>query len=206
MKSLHLISRPIGALNCRISTVYDKYFPESRLTISATLFAPQRFNREIWVLDVLLAPDNLSLKNYSVMQYLYDWVNRKIQARRRRLREAARASGEFRRHTGGRTVFGQLTLSAVPAAEFSYVSRVIWPSGEQAQIYEDCVVDGILDILMVNYEPVLGMTVTLEEFQWEDIASCPLAYGMAAREAMEKILSPEIGAANYEYIDFKPLE
>ncbi len=136
------------------------------------------------------------------MQHLYDWVDRKIRARRRRLRGSSRATGEFRRHTGGRTLFGQLTLSAIPATEFTYTSRVTWPVGEQVQLYEDCVLDGILDILMVQHEPpVLGMAITLEEISWHEVDSCALAYGMAARQAIERILSPERGAPNYEFID-----
>jgi len=135
------------------------------------------------------------------MQHLYDWVDRKIRARRRRLRESARATGEFRRHTGGRTLFGKLTLSAVPAMEFTYTSRVTWPVGEHVQLYEDCVLDGILDILMVQHEPILGLVVTLEEISWHEVDSCALAYGMAARQAIERILSPERGASNYEFVD-----
>jgi hypothetical protein len=93
-------------------------------------------------------------------------------------------------------------LSAVPASEFSYISRVAWPVAEQVQkIYEDCVLDGILDILMVKYEPVLGMIVVLEDFTWHEVDSCALAYGMAARQAIERILSPEGRAPNYEFMD-----
>jgi hypothetical protein len=99
-------------------------------------------------------------------------------------------------------LFGQLTLSAVPATEFTYTSRVTWPVGEHVQLYEDCVLDGILDILMVQHEPpVLGMAITLEEISWHEVDSCALAYGMAARQAIERILTPERGAPNYEFID-----
>ena len=78
------------------------------------------------------------------MNQLHDWLDRKIKARRRRLRVSASATDTFRRHVGPRNLFGQVTLSAVPASEFSYVSRVTWPVGEQVQLYEDCVLDGIL--------------------------------------------------------------
>jgi len=84
------------------------------------------------------------------MQLLHDWLDRKIRARRRRLRVPARAMEVFRRHTGPRCLFGQVTLSAVPANEFSYSSRVAWPAGEQVQLYEDCVLEGILDVIIVQ--------------------------------------------------------
>jgi translation elongation factor EF-G len=55
---------------------------------------------------------------------------------------------------------------------------------------------------MVQHEPpVLGMAVTLEEISWHEVDSCALAYGMAARQAIERILSPERSPANYEFID-----
>ena len=132
------------------------------------------------------------------MQHLYNWLERKIRGERRRLLQPARAVSEFRRHTGGRTVFGHVTLSATPATEFSYTSRVTWPAGERVQLYEDCVLDGILDVIIVQHTfPVLGLAVTLEEISWHEIDSCALGYGMAARQAIERILSPERGAPNY---------
>ena len=77
------------------------------------------------------------------MKQLHDWLERKIRARRFRLRVPARATEIFRRHTGPRYLFGQVTLSAVLANEFGYLSRVTWPAGEQIQLYEDCVLEGI---------------------------------------------------------------
>jgi len=139
------------------------------------------------------------------MQQLYDWLDRKLRTRRRRLCELARATGEFRRHVGGRILFGQVTLSAVPAHEFLYASRVTWPICEHVQLYEDCVLDGILDVLMVQHTyPVLAVAVTLEEIVWHEVDFCALAYGMAARQAIEHILSPEGRAPNYEFVDTSP--
>src|SRR4051794_4666318 len=101
------------------------------------------------------------------MKQLHDWLERKIRARRFRLRVPSRATETFRRHTGPRCLFGQVTLSAVPAVEFSYSSRVSWPAREQVQLYEDCVLEGILDVVIVQRnEPVLGIAVTLEEIAW----------------------------------------
>jgi hypothetical protein len=135
------------------------------------------------------------------MQQLYDWLERKLRAPRRGLREPAEATEEFRRHTGPRFLFGQLTLSAVPAREFIYTSRVTWPTSEQAQLFEDCVLDGILDVLVIEQTyPVLGIAVTLERITWNEVDSCALAYGMAARQAMRRIIAPEGRGANYELV------
>ena len=128
---------------------------------------------------------------------LYGWLERKLQAARL-LREAARATGRFSRQMGGQGVFGQVTLSAVPAAEFSYTSRVIWPD-EQTQIYEDCVLDGILDVLLNEWmHPILGVAVTLEEISWHVVDSDAVGCRMAAREAMLRIIAPEGQPVNYE--------
>jgi hypothetical protein len=131
------------------------------------------------------------------MKQLHDWFDRKISARRRRLRVPASATDTFRRNVGPRSLFGQVTLSAVPASEFSYSSRVTWPAGEQVQIYEDCVLDGILDVLLVQQaEPVLGIAVTLEEIAWHEIESCAFGYRMAAQQTMKLVL----GAGGCEFV------
>jgi hypothetical protein len=85
-------------------------------------------------------------------------------------------------------LFGQVTLSAVPADEFSYSSRVAWLAGELVQLYKDCVLEGILDVIIVQRtEPVLGIAVTLEEIAWHEVDSCAFAYRMAAQQAMQQI-------------------
>ena len=128
-------------------------------------------------------------------------IERKLRAPQRRLREAARATGEFCRHTGPRHLFGQLTLSAIPATEFSYTSRVTWPPGEHLQLYEDCVLDGILDVLVIERTyPVFGVAVTLEQMGWHEVDSSALAYGMAARQAVRRIIGPEGRGLNYELV------
>jgi hypothetical protein len=68
---------------------------------------------------------------------------------------------------------------------------VTWPAGDDPLLYEHHVFDGILDVLLTHHpDPVLGISVTLEEILWDDTGSCALAYGMAAREATRSLLSP----------------
>jgi hypothetical protein len=131
------------------------------------------------------------------MNQLHDWLERKIKARRRRLRMPASATDTFCRPVGPRGLFGQVTLSAIPASEFSYTSRVTWPVDEQVQLYEDCVLDGILDALIAQQpDPVLGIAVTLEKIAWHEIDSCALAYRMAAQQTMKLVL----GAGGCEFV------
>jgi translation elongation factor EF-G len=64
-------------------------------------------------------------------------------------------------------------------------------------MYEDCVLEGILDVLIVQRsEPVLGVQVTLEKITWHEVDSCALAYRMAAQQAMQQVL----GAGGFEFI------
>src|SRR5690242_1218971 len=97
---------------------------------------------------------------------LHGWLERTIQRVEEtslfaQLREATQVTERFYRNTGPKGVFGQVTLSAVPAAEFSYISRVIWPDS-RTQLYEDYVMDGILDVLLTEWmQPILGVAVTL---------------------------------------------
>lgn len=135
------------------------------------------------------------------VKQLYDWLERKLRAPQRRLREPAQVTEEFRRHTGPRILFGQLTLSAMPAAEFSYTSRISWPAPEQAQIFEDCVLEGILDVLVIDQpNPVFGVAITLERIAWHEVDSCALAYRMAAQQAMRRIIAPEGWDSNCELV------
>ena len=100
------------------------------------------------------------IRSTSDMQQLHDWLERKLRAPLRRLREPMKATEEFRPHTGPRYLFGKVTLSATPAAVFGYTSHVRWPTAEQTQLFEDCVLDGILDVLVIEQTyAVLGVAL-----------------------------------------------
>jgi hypothetical protein len=125
----------------------------------------------------------------SQMQLLHDWLARKAGGRSYRLRVPVRVTETFRKYTGPRYIFGQVTLSAVPASEFGYSSQVDWPVGESAQLYEDSILEGILDVILAQRATtVLGIAVTLEEVAWDQVESCAYGYRMAAQQAMHQIL------------------
>ena len=101
------------------------------------------------------------------------------------LREMTSTTFAFHGHNGVRPVFGEVTLSAAPSRTFSFASCVAWPTGGN---YEECVIDGIMDVLVsADFHPICGARFTLENIGWNE-DSIPVGYYFAAREATRKIL------------------
>ncbi len=114
------------------------------------------------------------------------WIARKFSRYPMRLREMASATSCFQLHTGPRCIFGEVTISAIPFKAFSFASCVVWPAGGN---YEECVLDGILDVLVsADFHPVWGVKFTLEKIGWHPVDSVPMGYYFAARDATRKIL------------------
>ncbi len=114
------------------------------------------------------------------------WIARKLSRYPLRLRETASATCSCHKQTETRCIFGQVTLSAAPSKTFSFVSHVDWPAGVN---YEECVMDGIFDVLIsADFHPICGVKFTLEEIGWDPKDSVPAGYYFAAREATRKIL------------------
>ncbi len=111
------------------------------------------------------------------------------------LRETISATSSFRGHNGARPVFGEVTLSAAPSKTFSFAACVTWPAGGN---YEECVLDGILDVLVsADFHPICGVRFTLENIGWNE-DSVPVGYYFAAREATRKILRLDENHKNFE--------
>ena len=111
------------------------------------------------------------------------------------LRKMASATSSFHRQVGPRFAFGAVTLSAVPFKTFSFTSCVVWPAGGN---YEECVLDGILDILVSSdFHPICSVRFTLDEIGWNE-DSVPVGYYFAAREATRKILRLDEDDRNFE--------
>ena len=112
------------------------------------------------------------------------------------LREMASATSSFQMNTGTRSVFGEVTLCAAPFKVFSFASRVVWPAGGN---YEECILDGILDVLVSSdFHPICGVKFTLESIGWKEGVSVPVGYYFAAREATRKILRLDESNRNFE--------
>ncbi len=123
------------------------------------------------------------------------WIARKFSRYPMGLREKTTATSSFRGRNGSRSVYGEVTLSAAPSRTFSFVSCVTWPAGG---IYEECVLDGILDILVsADFHPICGVRFTLENIGWNE-DSVPVGYYFAARDAARKILRLDEDNKNFE--------
>ncbi|MCP4538679.1 MAG: hypothetical protein GY832_16210 [Chloroflexi bacterium] len=120
------------------------------------------------------------------MKYLEQWFSRKTARSYAYLSEPATVKYTHHVHTGPRYIYGEVTLSASPAESFSFVSPVDWPENCN---YNDYVLDGILDVLMmVDFMPLLGVAFELETIGWHNVDSVPVGYYFAAKEATRRIL------------------
>jgi hypothetical protein len=121
------------------------------------------------------------------------WMARKFSRRQMHLRETISVTSSYRGHNGVRPVFGEVTLSAAPFKTFVFASCVTWPSGGN---YEECVLDGIMDILVSDFHPISGVRFTLENIGWAK-DSVPVGYYFAARDATRKILRLDENNRNF---------
>ena len=127
------------------------------------------------------------------MQIVDDWLKRKLSDFYMILQPAT-VTHEWKR-MAGRILCASVTLSATPAKDFSFVSRVQWPV-KASGLYEEYVIDGIFDALVAPRNQglaVLGIAVVLEQINWHEEGAVPLAFYMAAREATQKLIEGNIG-------------
>jgi hypothetical protein len=97
-------------------------------------------------------------------------------------------SNDWCRITGGREMFGAVTIRVVPADEFALEIALKWPDGSRAIDYTNAVLDGILDCLFVDVGASLGKArFRLEAIEWRDDSSVPFAYYRATRECVREI-------------------
>ncbi|HMB22668.1 MAG: hypothetical protein ACM33V_08790 [Chloroflexota bacterium] len=119
---------------------------------------------------------------------------RKFSRRQMHLRETVSVTSSFHGHNGSRPVFGEVTLSAASFKVFSFVSCVTW---QVSGPYEECVLDGILDVLVsADFHPICGVRFTLENIGWNE-DSVPVGYYFAARDATRKILRLDEDERNF---------
>lgn len=127
------------------------------------------------------------------MQIIDVWLSRKLNGYYL-LRQPGTVTHEWKR-MAGRILCASVTLSATPASNFSFVSRVQWPATTSSR-YEECIIDGILDALIApkgHISALLGVAVILEQIAWHEEGAVPLAFYMAAWEATQKLLEGNIG-------------
>ncbi|MHB8974777.1 MAG: hypothetical protein ACYC3X_30495 [Pirellulaceae bacterium] len=117
-----------------------------------------------------------------------EWFARKLARRRLSIREPREVSHVFKRALGGRGQYAGLTVRFEPADDFSLDFRVQWPENEVAELYEHCVMDGVLDELLTQE---IGFVVTrlrvhVLAIEWHPVDSAPIAFYFAARGAVRR--------------------
>ena len=136
-----------------------------------------------------------------IPQSIESWFKSRTASKVMRLKNACVVTEEFRRHTGGKDIYGRVTLRAAPADVLEFESLVTWPHPNDQKETEEYIFSAILRrALLEEYFPVLGMKIVLEEIGWDHVNSCPIGYYSAASAAMGKILRPDPLSQNYEAI------
>ena len=135
------------------------------------------------------------------MDIVRDWFERKLKGRWLRLDKPSEVVREFKKHAGGHAKYGKLTLSAVPADEFSI--RFEACSNEIKALddrIEPHIVVGILDVAFGSFHlPVLGVAFTVKHIEYHPVDSVPIAYYFCAREAAKEILGVDAPTSNTLY-------
>ncbi len=113
-----------------------------------------------------------------------EWLKRKLSQPQFVPIQQLRVSKEWRRITGGRIMFGAVTLQVSAADEFCFIAdSALWPRNPES--FSDAVLEGILDALFIDVGSAPGRAqFILEAIGWDEEASVAYAYGQAAREAV----------------------
>lgn len=133
------------------------------------------------------------------MELVNKWYSEKVSDEILAIINKVEVNEKYQVHTGGRTIFGELSLVAEPSDKFSFKNQVTWPDEKFSEMYDKMILHGLLDVLFGHTEkPILGMSIVLKEIGWDEIDSCPIGYYHAAKKAAHKILHPEKDVWNFE--------
>jgi hypothetical protein len=133
------------------------------------------------------------------MKIIDDWYKEKVNSQYLTLISAIEVHEEYRVHTGGRSIYGEVIIVAEPNSVFQFTSHVEWPDKKNEDVYNKKILHGLIDVLFTYTDtPILGLSVILNKIGWDDIDSCAIGYYKAARIAAKKILRPANDKWNYE--------
>jgi hypothetical protein len=144
-----------------------------------------------------MLPEN---NRYAKMRYyLENWLARKCERPLVSIRETRTSRFKFLRALGARGQYAVVEMRGEPAVEFSFSSVARWPGPEFD--YTEAVLEAILDEL---YAVELGhvparIRLTLQEIEWHDVDSSPVAFYHAARGAVREILGRDQYPGNIDY-------
>lgn len=120
--------------------------------------------------------------------YLKNWAESLLNARSLAIKSSVTVVGERNQHLGPRWEFAKVTVTAEPAAVFEVINKV--PIGPELKAlgFPDCVIHGVLDILMTaGPAPLSAVRLTIEDAAWDAIDSSEMAFRQAGREAGRRI-------------------
>lgn len=114
-----------------------------------------------------------------------EWLGRKLAREPFRPEREWVVSKEWYRITGGREMFGRVTIRVAPSDGFGFDDACTWPDDDHAKDFTNAVLDGILDCLLIDVCASPGKAqFRLEAIEWRADSSVPWAYYRAAREAI----------------------
>ena len=133
------------------------------------------------------------------MKLINDWYKQKFENQHLTLQSPFEVNEVYQVHTGGRSIYGEVFLSAEPHDSFKFNSLVVWPDKGHEDMYNKMVMHGIIDVLFTYTDtPILGVSIVLKKIGWDEIDSCAIGYYHAARKAIKKIIHPNDDNWNYD--------
>jgi hypothetical protein len=123
--------------------------------------------------------------------YLRHWADSILETRSEILAEPVTAVGEVDRHLGPRWEFAKIQLTAYPSESFQMQDAT--PQREELERlgirWPDCIVFGLLDVLMLReYLPLYNLRVVLEQAWWSEVDTSENAFRRAGRDAGRKLI------------------
>jgi hypothetical protein len=121
------------------------------------------------------------------------WLKTKLLESPGTVMVARTISKDFRRHTGGRTLFAAVTLTLAPASAFSLTFAAEPSETDYRRAIEDAI---FCELLTSHTQPILGVSVLVDAVEEDPVGSCYAAFKVATRDAMTEALRLSDGATN----------
>ncbi len=121
------------------------------------------------------------------------WIDQKLNRKQATLHVERTVTGEFKRQTGGISLYASVTLEVTPATEFS-IEFCVEPSELD---YRSAIEDAIFSELLTHYTvPILAVSVRVLTVIADEIGSSYLTFRQATSEAMRQAFQQPNGQQN----------
>jgi hypothetical protein len=122
--------------------------------------------------------------------YLRLWAEGLLKAKSLSVRSPITVVGERDKHLGPRWEFAKVEVSVEPAEGFEVVNNVSITDELKGLSFPDCVICGLLDVLMVEESaPLARIRLTLNDAVWSATDTSAMAFRQAGRDAGRKIIA-----------------